>query len=42
MGVILDRKKTNTFDYKITFTHMLVPSTKNVYKTAYAKVHVNP
>ncbi len=28
------------FDYNITFTHMSVPSTKNVYKITYAKGHL--
>jgi hypothetical protein len=36
-GTILEKEKTNMFDYNITFTHMLVPSTENAYMTAYSK-----
>jgi hypothetical protein len=30
------------FDYNITFTHTLVPSIENAYKTTYAKGQIKP
>jgi hypothetical protein len=41
-GAVLEREKTSTFDYNITFTHTLVPSIENTYKTIYTKGQVKP